>query len=109
MILADKNGIMTAAAADPRMITVKSATSALPHIILPSSKHRELLEYQCRTKTWYLICEHTISVSANFSMRFDYFVQVKKTIARGKTRRGLTATLQSDLSISQTGLKKYQL
>ena len=94
MILADKNGITTAASADPRMRTVKSATSALPHIITPSSKNIDLQECKCKTHAWYLICEHTISVAVNLSMCFAYFVQVKKKIAQSKTRRGLTAESQ---------------
>lgn len=105
-ILSDEKGITTAASADPRMQTVKSLTSTTPHIISPSSRNRDLLECKCKTHTWFLICEHTIAVAVNLNMCFAYFVQVKKKIMQSKARRGLTAAIETDLTI---GLKKDQI
>ena len=110
----DEPGAITvAASAGSRTRTVKNSNGIQPLIVAPSTKNRDILTCTCKTHHLFEFCQHTLAVSADNNIIFEYMSEVVKKLELKKKAKkpmvSITNTLNSTLTMSQKGKKKMKL
>ena len=104
-----RDGVTTAASDDYRIRTMKNVDSCYPLIIAPNKKNRNILECKCKSYTWYNLCSHTVAVECETGTSFDFFSEIKKKIYLKGKKRGLTKTLEFDITDKEKGMKQDEI
>ena len=101
----DETGAITvAASSDSRTQTVKSSNGIQPLIVTPSTGNRDILTCTCRTHHLFELCQHTLAVSADNNILFEFISEVLKKLELKKKAKkpmiSITNALNSTLTIS---------
>ena len=110
----DKPGaIMVTASSDSRTQTVKSSNGIQPLIVTPSTRNSSILTCTCRTHHLFEFCHHTLALSSDNNIIFEYIPEVVKKLELKKKARkpmvSITNVLNSSLTISQKEKNKNEI
>ena len=107
-LINQERGVTSAASSDHKLQTVKSKSSTVPFIVVPSPKNSNYYLCKCSTFSRYQICAHTITITEGNGSLFDYFVELKKKVKRPK-QKGLTNAIESTLTQQKRGMKRNEI
>ena len=103
----EKGAITKADSTVERSRTVKDKTSVQPFIVSSTCRNRDFLICKCKTFAWFNFCGHSVAVTSELNIWFDYFVEVRNKYRNnvGK-KRSLSAATEFDRSAKEKGMKK---
>ena len=72
----NEKGAITTASTAEKLRTAKYKTSEQPFIVTPTRRNRDFLTCKCKTFFGIIFCTHSVAVTCELNVWFDYFVEV---------------------------------